>query len=121
MATLPQDVPADITGTVFDAVANGGGQPIEGLPLEGAPPLHDNDVQADAMQRVDAVLSRIGIDRDKRFADLSAGMKRRALFARALAQAPDILLLDEPTNHLDIVTIEWMAAMNGGVNLVPLK
>jgi ATP-binding cassette subfamily F protein uup len=44
----------------------------------------------------------------KRFADLSSGLKRRTLFARALACQPDVLLLDEPTNHLDIDTIIWM-------------
>ena len=42
------------------------------------------------------------------FIDLSAGFKRRTLFARALVQAPDVLLLDEPTNHLDIDSVVWM-------------
>src|SRR5690606_36462903 len=57
---------------------------------------------------VESTLSRTGLDREQRFADLSAGMKRRTLFARALALSPDLLLLDEPTNHLDIETIVWM-------------
>jgi ATP-binding cassette subfamily F protein uup len=57
---------------------------------------------------VENVLSRTGLDPEIRFAALSAGMKRRALFARALAQEPDILLLDEPTNHFDIESILWM-------------
>jgi ATP-binding cassette subfamily F protein uup len=103
VAALPQDVPADITGTVFDVVANGCGRPHESVP-----PSQDNDAPTALAQRIDAALSRVGIDRSEPFAELSAGMKRRALFARALAQAPDILLLDEPTNHLDIITIEWM-------------
>ncbi len=110
VATLPQDVPANIGGTVFKVVANGCCRPLDGEAFNDTPPLPGNDISEDIMQRIDAALSRIGIDRNKRFADLSAGMKRRVLFARALAQAPDILLLDEPTNHLDIVTIEWMEA-----------
>jgi ATP-binding cassette subfamily F protein uup len=40
--------------------------------------------------------------------DLSGGMLRRAVLARALIEEPDILLLDEPTNHLDIEIIEWL-------------
>ena len=30
------------------------------------------------------------------------------LFARAVAEDPDLLLLDEPTNHLDIPAIQWL-------------
>ncbi len=56
------------------------------------------------------VLSRAGLDPAEPFASLSAGMKRRTLFARALVHEPDLLLLDEPTNHLDIDTILWMEA-----------
>lgn len=58
--------------------------------------------------RAEAVASRMGLDLEARFQDLSAGQKRRALMARAVVGDPDLLLLDEPTNHLDITTIDWL-------------
>ncbi|MCA9171114.1 MAG: ATP-binding cassette domain-containing protein, partial [Planctomycetales bacterium] len=48
------------------------------------------------------------LDGDARFEQMSSGMKRRVLLARALVSQPDILLLDEPTNHLDIDAIRWL-------------
>jgi len=58
--------------------------------------------------RVEKVLSQVGLDPSSIFGDLSSGMKRRALLARALVAEPDMLLLDEPTNHLDIDSIRWL-------------
>jgi ATP-binding cassette subfamily F protein uup len=59
-------------------------------------------------QRVETVLSRLGLDGDASLDSLSGGWRRRALLARALVCQPDILLLDEPTNHLDIEAITWL-------------
>ena len=59
-------------------------------------------------QEVEAILSRMSLDPDANVSDLSAGMKRRVLLARALVRSPDILLLDEPTNHLDMDAIRWL-------------
>jgi len=94
VSLLPQDVPRDRTGTVADQVAPG---------------LDDADHHATGSDhRVQAVISRMGLDADARFEDLSSGMKRRVLLAQSLVSEPDILLLDEPTNHLDIDAIRWL-------------
>lgn len=94
VALLPQDVPEGHGGSVADEVALG--LEPEDHPVTGSD------------HRVETILSRIGLDPDLRFQDLSSGMKRRALLAKSLVSEPDILLLDEPTNHLDIDSIRWL-------------
>jgi ATP-binding cassette subfamily F protein uup len=59
-------------------------------------------------QRVEQVLSRMDLPGEARCQDLSAGLKRRVLLAKAIVCEPDILLLDEPTNHLDLAAIDWL-------------
>jgi ATP-binding cassette subfamily F protein uup len=94
VARLPQDVPEGHGGSVADEVALG---------------LADDDHRlGGADHRVQAVISRVGLDPDARFDELSSGMKRRVLLARSIVNEPDILLLDEPTNHLDIESIRWL-------------
>lgn len=47
------------------------------------------------------LLSRTGIQTDKRFRELSKGMQRRLAFALAAATGAELLLLDEPTEGVD--------------------
>src|SRR5664280_894866 len=128
IAMLPQDVPDDLPGTVYDVVASGGREYLDILKnyhdltmqvakkndgsmlkkLEGV--QHQLEITGawNFHQRVETVISRTGLDENIEFRFLSTGMKRRVLLARALANDPDLLLLDEPTNHLDINAILWL-------------
>ena len=128
VSLLPQDVPDDPAGTVYDIVAAGGRKHLDllrvyhDLSIQIARTVDDgllNKLEYVQHQmessgawnyhlQVERIISRTGLNENAEFRNLSAGMKRRVFMARALVCEPDLLLLDEPTNHLDINSILWL-------------
>jgi len=128
VAHLAQEVALDSTDCVFDVVAGGlaelgrlisqyhhaAAELAQTQTSDGVRRLSDLQHELEARdgwaleQRVETVLSRLGLDGKTSMKALSGGWRRRAMLARALVCEPDVLLLDEPTNHLDIEAITWL-------------
>ncbi|MCB1956943.1 MAG: ATP-binding cassette domain-containing protein [Rhodocyclaceae bacterium] len=131
LAYVPQEPDFPLDSDVFTTVASGLGEVssllnayhkavLELGPTADASALArlealQHDLEAvdgwRANQRVEQVLTRLGLAPDARVGDLSGGGLKRVSLARSLAAEPDILLLDEPTNHLDLDGILWLESL----------
>ena len=125
VARLEQEVPAHLESSIYEVVADGLGTIGHDI-AEYHHLSHADEVDLDALGRVqaridaadgwrlevkvEATLTKLGLDGEQAFSAQSGGLKRRVLLARAFVAEPQILLLDEPTNHLDIAAIEALEA-----------
>lgn len=128
VSRLQQDPPRDVSGSVFDFVAEGVAEQAALLKTYhqvsrqiADDPSEQNLAQLAKLQdqlehqniwhiesRINNVLMQLNLNPDVELKALSGGWLRKAALAKALVCDPDVLLLDEPTNHLDIDTIEWL-------------
>lgn len=127
IAHLEQEVPPDTEETIYEVVAAGLGEPgallteyhqltheVGAAERRSLQRLAELQTRIDALggwnigQKVERVLTRLGLPANQRLASCSGGIRRQAMLARALVSEPDLLLLDEPTNHLDITAITWL-------------
>lgn len=86
----PQEFNVDIFGKVTHLLDYVGG--YYGLP------------KAQRRERIDVLLTQFNLTAHahKAFQELSGGLKRRVILARALVHNPELLILDEPTAGVDV-------------------
>jgi ABC-2 type transport system ATP-binding protein len=85
---VPQEIAVDIFATVWNAVSFSRG-------LYGRSP---NPAYIEQLLRDLSLWEK----RSSRITELSGGMKRRVMIAKALSHEPDLLFLDEPTAGVDV-------------------
>ncbi len=97
---VPQELNLESFETVFDTVSYSRG-------LYGKPPKPEH---------IEKILKDLSLwdKKDQRLRQLSGGMKRRVLIAKALSHEPKILFLDEPTAGVDVELRRdmWMVVDN---------
>lgn len=128
LSHLPQEVPLDMEGSVYEVVANGVSATGQALATYADLTLRIAEKESPTLlqklgtaqelieandgweldRKIRLVLSKLKLPPEKAFGSLSGGLKRQVLLALALVSEPDLLLLDEPTNHLDLESIAWL-------------
>jgi ABC-2 type transport system ATP-binding protein len=90
MGVVPQEFNFNMFEKVHDVVVQQAG--YYGIPRD------------EAIRRTDQLLKQLGLwdKREDASRNLSGGMKRRLMIARALVHRPKLLILDEPTAGVDI-------------------
>src|SRR5262245_23783441 len=85
---VPQELSVDMFEYVLPAITHS--RALFGRPADPA--------------KIERLLKSLSLwdKREKRISELSGGMKRRVLIAKALAHDPDLLFLDEPTAGVDV-------------------
>lgn len=121
IAYFSQAIPADLDGTVIEVILNKMGEKGK-LMAEAMKDNHStDDITLGKLHEkltnlnawsiigdIEKITTRLALEKDWNYKELSGGQKRRVLLAAALACKPQLLIIDEPTNHLDVDTITWL-------------